>query len=111
MLAACDRKVVGRFAAAADGLLGIVDERTGIERRVGRDSRDECDPGPAGERTSQCHCMHAFLIADRHGEITKTVALQIVDAGDDDTVDGLRRQLRRLTDCDLLLDLREFVLE
>ena len=111
MLAACDRKVVGRFAAAADGLLGIVDERAGIERRVGRDSRDECDPGPAGERTSQHHCMHAFLITDRHGEITKTVALQIVDAGDDDTVDGLRRQLRRLTDCDLLLDLREFVLE
>ncbi|NDH23448.1 MAG: hypothetical protein EBY49_05760, partial [Actinobacteria bacterium] len=55
--------------------------------------------------------MHAFLIADRHGEITKTVALQIIDAGDDDAANGLRRQLRRLTDRHLLLDLREFVLE
>ena len=111
MLAACDRKVVGRFAAAADGLLGIVDERASIERRVGRDSRNECDPGPPGERTSQRHGVHAFLVADRHGEIAKTVALKVIDAGDDDTVDGLRRQLRRLADRDLLLDLREFVPE
>ena len=46
MLAACDRKVVGRFAAAADGLLGIVDERTGIERRVGVTAETSRDPGP-----------------------------------------------------------------
>ena len=109
MLAACDRKVVGRLPPPPTVFLAS-SMSASIERRVGRDSRNERDPGPpASAPASATACTPSWSRIDTAR--SRTVALKVIGAGDDDTVDGLRRQLRRLTDCDLLLDLRQFVLE
>ena len=92
VLAAGDGEV-GRLAAAAlDGLGGVGDELAGVEAAVLGDRRDQGGAATVG-RAAEHDGADAGPVAHGDGEVADAVAVEPVDAGDDDAVDRLGREV------------------
>ena len=76
------------------GLGRLGDQLARVEAAVGRDGGDQADAAALG-RADDDHGPDAGAVADGDGEVAQVVAVEAVDPGHDDAVDGRGGQRRR----------------